>query len=368
MNPPQQGPFSAQPIKKSNQEKPPGATNRRQKNRQRNNHSGRNPQKQRGELGFFGSLHDLQRNQPSENTTKTRAHKRSRRYYGRQHQNGAPRFFHPQPKQHYFTPTPPLFFPSSPPGWPHSYQGGPPALTPVRFPGAEGGIVLSTPVVNIHNKQGAAEATADKLEAEGMHSGLDPFATNEGIVFYTSEDDHEEEDEPSPATHEEGGSHSFSEDDDDDEDDDEHDGYEDDDEADGLGGTEDFGREKKKRKQHFPHHAASALGGGGRGGGEEGSAFQHRVIRRLRERVAYQDAYIAELEDENLRYEERLGLAVQRIKRLEGEGRVRQQRVGNVSGDEEVKGAMVPRPSSTTVNVGGGVAVGGGGGGGGGGG
>ncbi|KAL4515165.1 hypothetical protein Ndes2526B_g04627 [Nannochloris sp. 'desiccata'] len=213
------------------------------------------------ELGFFGSvpsLQDLQR----ENR------KRTRRHYGNNTNQQRGRFLAP-----------------------------PAAPTPARFPGAELANPLATPTLAA-NQNGAA----DKLEAEGLHAGLDFFATNDGLVLYN--------DTPAPSSWTEDedendgemDSHSLSGSEDDD-----HDGT----------GNEDAAHEHGRRARLLRRPAGSTFAGNGFGG----SGVHARIIQRLRDRVAQQDAYIAELEDDNLRYKERLDLLVHQLREIqEGSG------------------------------------------------
>jgi len=288
----------------------------RRKNQHNSNHKHRIPPQQqkhfkrrgnsrRGgqtELGFFGSvpsLQDLQR----ENR------KRTRRYYGNKNsqQHGA---FPGSSVVPILTKLPPYFphylsnenidsirIDNNKPKCPWLSPTGrflapPAAPPPARFPGAELANPLATPTLAA-NQDGAA----DKLEAEGLHAGLDFFATNDGLVLYNdtpvpswTEDEDENDGEMD--------SHSLS-------------GSEDDDHD----GNEDNSLEHGRRARLLRRPAGSTLAGNGFGGGIGGSAdagigssAYARIIQRLREKVAQQDAYIAELEDDNLRYNERLDL------------------------------------------------------------
>ena len=151
--------------------------------------------------------------------------------------------------------------------------------------------------------------------AEGLHGGLDFFATNEGLVIYapsSSEDAEVGSD----------GSRSVSVGSDDEDDDEDGDGV-------------------RHRRRHrsgggggFDGKAAAGstlAGSGGGGGGDDadfgaagatGNGLPRKIIRRLRTQVAQQDAYIAELEDDNLRYQERLEVALQQL------GELQEKRIG----------------------------------------
>jgi hypothetical protein len=260
------------------------------------------------ELGFFGSvpsLQDLQR----ENRKKTR------RYYGNNNQQrGA---FPGSSHVSILTKPPPPYFPRylsndtidtiqidnnkpkipwlSPTG---RFLAPPAAPTPARFPGAELANPLATPTLAA-NQDGAA----DKLEAEGLHAGLDFFATNDGLVLYNdtpapsswTEDENENDGEMD--------SHSLS-------------GSEDDDHE----GDEDGENEHRKRARLLRKPAGSTLAGNGFGSGGVASGSAHaRIIQRLRDRVAQQDAYIAELEDDNLQYKERLDLLKHQLREIQEE-------------------------------------------------
>ncbi|KAG7666884.1 hypothetical protein NADE_003320 [Nannochloris sp. 'desiccata'] len=262
------------------------------------------------ELGFFGSvpsLQDLQR----ENR------KRTRRHYGNNTNQQRGAFSGSSPASIITKPPPP------PPYFPHylsndnidniyrdnnkpklpwlsptgRFLAPPAAPTPARFPGAELANPLATPTLAA-NQNGAA----DKLEAEGLHAGLDFFATNDGLVLYN--------DTPAPSSWTEDedendgemDSHSLSGSEDDD-----HDGT----------GNEDAAHEHGRRARLLRRPAGSTFAGNGFGG----SGVHARIIQRLRDRVAQQDAYIAELEDDNLRYKERLDLLVHQLREIqEGSG------------------------------------------------
>ena len=263
---------------------------------QKKNFKRRNNGKRGGqtELGFFGSvpsLQDLQR----ENR------KRARRYY--KNNTGAL----PRARALPVSSKPPPYFPpylsndnnNSKIPWlsPTGRFVAPAAPTPAPFPGANAANPAATPIIAANQ-----DAAADKLEVEGLHAGLDFFATNDGLVLYN--------DTPAPSDWIDDGemdSHSLSgseEEEDDNEEDEEH----------------------RMHKRLLRRPAGSTFAGDGFNGGIAtnvggASSIHGRIIHRLRERVAQQDAYIAELEDDNLRYRERLDLLVHQLHELqEGSG------------------------------------------------
>jgi hypothetical protein len=275
-----------------------------QKNFKRRNNNGKR-QTTGLELGFFGSvpsLQDLQR----ENR------KRTRRHYGNHSNNQRGAFKPPPPPYfpHYLSNDTTIRIDNNKPKipWlsplpPGRFLAPPPAPTPARFPGPSPAVAnaLATPIVPANHAN-----DADKLEAEGLHAGLDFFATNDGLVLYN--------DSPAPSN--------WTDDDDNDGEMDSHSlsGSEDEDndgDEDGDGEHNDHHRRHARLRRPAGSTLAGNGFGGGHGGGGGGSNAHVKIIQRLRERVAQQDAYIAELEDDNLRYRERLDLLVHQFREIQ---------------------------------------------------
>jgi hypothetical protein len=257
----------------------------------------RMPADQPPALGFFSgpSLADLQR----ENRKRTRRHYNPRQSNGRRRHQQQPalggarvplsfipvRAWYPPTGQqrHYSNRARPNPTPSA----------MPPPPSPGTFLGAGVQYPTDTPQLPA---SGALAAPQDKLEAEGLHADLDFYGTNEGLVYYNEEEEegaeqHSSDGDAGDRSH--SVSHSRSES-----------------ESEGEGGGSGARRSGKQ--------GGGGGGGGGRGGGGggEGDDLHKRIVRRLRERVAQQDVYIATLEDETLNLRERLDLARQELQEL----------------------------------------------------
>lgn len=151
----------------------------------------------------------------------------------------------------------------------------PPAPTPAggQFFGAELKNPLETPSMNAAHV--VASNAVDKLEAEGLRADLDFYGTNEGLIYYGS-----------------GGSQSSEQR-----------------ENDEVGASRSISNRSLSLEQNLNEHGNSIASPNEREAldFEENFAaclgveeFQARIIRRLRERTASQESYIAELEDENM--------------------------------------------------------------------
>jgi hypothetical protein len=150
------------------------------------------------------------------------------------------------------------------------------------------------------------DGAADKLEAQGLHAGLDFFATNDGLVLYN--------DTPAPS------SWTDDEDDNNGEMDDSH-SFSGSEDEDNDGDGEEGGGGHRRRAQLRRRPAGSTLAGNGFAGiGGGGGGAHGRIIHRLRDRVAQQDAYIAELEDDNLGLRAKLHLLVHQIREMQEAG------------------------------------------------
>ncbi|KAL4855248.1 hypothetical protein ACK3TF_004229 [Chlorella vulgaris] len=225
------------------------------------------------QLGFFGQVPNLQ-DLRQENRRRTQLHYEAR---GGFQQPAGPQHAHPQqqPQQQHGRHRRSRFKgPNKQPKFPQAAPRRPP-LTPAA------GNPLDTPA-NV-GAAAAAAAGVDKLEAEGLQSGLDWYGTNEdsaalflaGQQLTTSdsegEDDLDDEEGSEGEAHSGGGDHP------------------------GGGGD---------------HHGAP--GGGGAGDGA--------LPRHLQARLVEQEAYIAELEDQNLRLREQLEMVQQEMEEARAHG------------------------------------------------
>lgn len=162
----------------------------------------------------------------------------------------------------------------------------PSAPGPAQFPGADAN-PKETPTL-AGTVPGGVSNAADKLQDEGLQENLDFYATNAGLVFYdntplvSSSDG--EMDSPSLS-----GAVSDS--------------------AEGDEGGK-MPRDASKL-QLQPQASLDNIGNSW-----DGLDLRSKIIRRLRTRISEQDAYIAQLEDDNLCLQERLDLARQQLKEV----------------------------------------------------
>lgn len=294
------------------------------------------------QLGFFGSvpsLQDLQR----ENK------KRTRRHYGpnQQHQykfRGAYIRSHPaHPARHAWpAPSPPMH-PSQTLPWqwnshagpsPGIYLGSTPLLppkapTPAALPGADAN-PLETPNIGAHLDDLNA---ADKLEAEGLPADLDFYGTNEGLaegMFDDGLDGHSMSDGEGDSR---SLSHSISHS-----------------QPDSEGGTfEEGGGEVEagngRGRGLVRGHTASAFSGGE-------PDLQATIIQRLRERVAEQEAYITQLEDDGLRVRRRMSRMASRTAQLEDENSVFREKIDQLQLElQQLTEGCVTELNATKVEV-----------------
>ena len=165
--------------------------------------------------------------------------------------------------------------------------GPPSAPGPSQFPGADAN-PTETPTL-AGTIAGGMNNGADKLQEEGLQENLDFYATNAGLVFYdntplVSSSDGELN---SPSV---SGALSDS--------------------AEG-----DEGKVRRDATELRPQSRVQGRLDTVENPGD-GTDLRSKIIRRLRTRISEQDAYITQLEDDNLRLQERLDLARQQLKDL----------------------------------------------------
>ena len=163
-----------------------------------------------------------------------------------------------------------------------AFLAPPSAPTPPCFRGVDAPNPLATPLV-----APSPDLAADKLQAEGLFAGLDFFADNQGLVIYA---------ETPARSYSDGemGSHSLTS---------THSGS-----GEGHPGFDDE-MDSPKEGDLAARAAISTLEG-------DGENLHVRIIHRLRERMNQQEAYIAELEDSNLRYRETIDLLQHQLREM----------------------------------------------------